>query len=133
MTPYEPVGWDRTRSRATRVLPTIIAIVVVLAIGYIGFRSGDAASHSAPPLPASPVDGVVVAVDSPSLGQVRGFALRTTDGNVYDLAVGLLENATEFSPSHISEHMASSVPVRAFYRVENGVPTVYRLEDAPTG
>lgn len=131
MTPYEPVGWDRARSRATRWLPTIIAVVVLAAIGYVGLRSSGTAAPTAPALPASPVDGVVVAVDSPSLGQVRAFTLRTPDGNVFDLTVGLLENATQFSPSHISEHMASSVPVRAFYRLENGVPTVYRIEDAP--
>lgn len=133
MTPYEPVGWDRTRSRASRWLPTLIALVVVAAIGYVGLLSGGAAAPSTAPLPASPVDGVVVAVDSPSLGQVRAFALRTRDGHTFDLVIGLLENATEFSPSHVSEHMASSVPVRVFFRLENGVPTVYRIEDAPTG
>jgi hypothetical protein len=45
--------------------------------------------------------------------------------------MGPLENAAEFSPSHLSEHLATSEPVRAWFRVENGQRIVYRLEDAP--
>ena len=55
-----------------------------------------------PPLPPSPVDGVVVAVDSAGLGQVKGFTLRLRDGSSVTLHSAHLENATEFSPSHLS-------------------------------
>ena len=79
----------------------------------------------------SPVVGVVVRVDSAGLGQVRGFDLRIENGSTVRLTLGVLENAAEFSPSHLAEHQASSEPVRAFYRLEAGVPVVYRLEDAP--
>ena len=81
-------------------------------------------------LPASPVTGVVIAVDSAGLGQVHGFTLRGDGGFAYALKLGTLENATEFSPGHLLEHMASSQQVRAYYRLQDGVPTVYRLEDA---
>ena len=62
---------------------------------------------------------------------MKTFVLRLPDETTVTLTLGILENATEFSPSHLAEHMATSVPVRAFYRLEDGVPTVYRLEDAP--
>lgn len=84
-------------------------------------------------IPASPVTGVVIGVDSVGLGQVKSFTLRGEGGAAYSLALGNLENASEFSPSHLLEHMATSQPIRAFYRVESGVPTAYRLEDATGG
>jgi hypothetical protein len=133
MTPYEPVGWQVPQSRARRFLPTILAIAVVIAVGYIGLTNQGGPEATPPPLPASPVEGVVVAVDSPSLGEVKGFALRTSDGFLFDLQLGTLENPTEFSPSHLGEHMATSQPILAHYRLEAGKPVVYRLEDAPAG
>ena len=69
-------------------------------------------------------------MDSRGLGQVAGFTLRTPTTQSIDLRLGALEGASAFSPSHLAEHMASSQQVRAYYRLENGVPTVYRLEDA---
>jgi hypothetical protein len=133
VTPYEPVGWHVPQSRARRFLPTFLAIAVVIAVGYIGLSGQGGPEATPPPLPASPVEGVVVAVDSPSLGEVKAFALRTSDGSVFDLELGTLENPTEFSPSHLGEHMASSQAILAYYRLEAGQPVVYRLEDAPAG
>lgn len=132
MMPGDPVSWQRP-SRKTRFLPTLLAIGVIGVIAFVGLRGkpSDPIPTSGP-LPSSPVIGVVVAVDSPSLGQVNGFALQTPDGSAYDFTMGPLENATEFSPSHLSEHMATSSPIRVFYRLVNGSPVVYRLEDAPT-
>ena len=88
---------------------------------------------SPPPTPdvPSPAEGVVVAVDSSGLTDVRGFTLRTSSGFTFDFRLGPLENAAEFSPSHLAEHMATSAPVRAWFRVANGERVVYRLEDAP--
>lgn len=79
----------------------------------------------------SPVLGVVMRVDSAGLGQVRAFDLRLENGSTVTLTLGPLENAADFSPNHLAEHQASSEPVRAFYRLEAGIPVVYRLEDAP--
>lgn len=136
VTPGDPVNSIGARPPfAVRWLPTlgiIAGIVVVLAIA--GFQSGilgPGRSPAASDLLASPVTGVVVAVDSPSLGQVRDFVLRLADGSTVTLAVGQLENATKFPPSHLVEHMASSQPIRAYYRLENGTPVAYRLEDGP--
>ena len=80
--------------------------------------------------PPSPLVGVVVSVDTPSLGKVNGFGLRLADGSIVTLKVGVLENPTQFSPSHLLEHEATSLPIRAFYRIEDGAPVAYRLEDA---
>jgi hypothetical protein len=85
---------------------------------------------ASPNLPASPVVGVVVAIDQVSLTQVNSFDVRTSDGRAVRLKVGVLDNATEFSLSHLATHMATGVPIRAFYRLENGEPRVYHLEDA---
>ena len=115
----------------------LIAGLVVYALvfapkGGCSSDSGAAGSCAAPAatLPPSPLVGVVVGVDSPSLGKVNSFQLRLTDGSVFTLTMGILENPTQFSPSHLLSHQASSVPIRAFYLLQNGVPTVYRLEDA---
>jgi hypothetical protein len=112
-----------------------IGAVALLVVGAIVLSSpGHACAASSgapcPTLPDSPLVGVVVAVDTPSLGKVNGFDLRLDDGSVVTLKVGTLENPTQFSPSHLLSHEATSVPIRAFYRLENGAPVVYRLEDA---
>jgi hypothetical protein len=127
----DPVGWTPIPAKA-RFLPTLIVIGAVVAFAFIGFRgkpSDPVPSNG--PLPPSPVIGVVIAVDSPSLGQVNGFALQTTDGSAFDFFMGTLENPSDFSPGHLTEHMATSSPIRVFYRIEGGKPVVYRLEDAP--
>jgi hypothetical protein len=82
------------------------------------------------PVPPSPVVGVVVRIDSPSLGVVNEFDLLTPDGKTVILAMGVLENAQQFSLSHLATHEATGVPVRAYYRLQDGRPFVYRLEDA---
>jgi hypothetical protein len=82
--------------------------------------------------PSSPVDGVVVGIDSAGLGQVRSFQLRVAnEGGTISLALGPLENATQFPPGHLAEHEATASPVRAYFRVSAGSLVVYRLEDAP--
>ena len=131
MTPFEPVRWSPRL--LTRFVPTVIVLATLGVVAVVGLGGGFAPRASDPPLPPSPIDGVVVSVDALSLTEVLSFTIRTRDGNVFELAVGTLENATEFSPSHLSEHQATSVPIRAFYRLENGIPVVYRVEDAPAG
>lgn len=130
MTPSEPVGWQPSRMRLDRFFPTIAVVAAVVVVGLIGLQGNGVATPSPEPLPSSPLVGVVVAVDSAGLADVRGFALRLADGSTVTLKLGPLENATEFSPSHLAEHQATSEPIRAFYRLEDGVPVAYRLEDA---
>lgn len=79
---------------------------------------------------ASPVTGVVIAVDSAGLSQVKGFTLRLSDGTEQAFVVGALENGTEFPPGHLKEHAVSAAPVRVFFRAEGGDLVVYRIEDA---
>ena len=81
--------------------------------------------------PESPVDGVVIAVDAASLTDIRSFAIATQGGGRIDFKLGTLENATQFSPSHLKEHQATSEPIRVWFRIENGDRVAYRLEDAP--
>lgn len=131
MTPFEPVRWQPRF--LTRFLPILIVLGTLLIVAVIGFGGAFAPRATEPPLPASPIEGVVVSVDVLSLTEVLSFQIRTRDGNVFELPLGTLENATEFSPSHLAEHRATSVPIRAFYRLENNIPVVYRLEDAPAG
>ena len=108
----------------------VVAIPLAAIVWLAAAPAACACSGSPVPLPPSPVEGVVIAVDSAGLGQVRRFELRLDGGGVIGLTLGPLENAAEFSPSHLGEHLASSEPVRAYYRLVEGVPTVYRLEDA---
>lgn len=135
ITPYEPVGWDEARkARARRFFPALAVLIGVIALGVFGLGPSAtcACTPTQAPPPTSPVVGVVIAVDSPSLGQVKGFVLRLPDASTVTLTMGPLENATQFSPSHLTEHMATSQPVRAFFVLDDGVPVVYRLEDAST-
>lgn len=124
----------RTTARQWGLFGTLgVAALLVLgaAVWTIVAPAGCACSRPGPTLPPSPVVGVVVSVDSAGLGQVRGFELRVSGGMTHAFVLGPLENATEFPPGHLAEHQASSEMVRAFYRMVDGVPTVYRLEDAP--
>lgn len=109
------------------LVAALLGALLVAACGYVS---------SPPPTPGvvSPVVGIVIAVDSFGLADVRGFTLRPSDGGGFNFGfkLGPLENATEFSPSHLAEHMASSEPIRVYFRTENGEHVVYRLEDPAT-
>jgi hypothetical protein len=127
---------DRTPGRPSqlaRFVVALIAIVAIAIIAWLGLAGGFSPRASEVPMPPSPIDGVVVSVDARSLTEVRSFKIRTADGTTFDLTMGTLENATEFTPSHLLEHQATSGPIRAYYRLVDNVPVVYRLEDAPQG
>ena len=127
----DPVAWDPGRPAfAIRWLPTlgiIAGLLVVVAIAGLQPPGSPGASVPA----SSPVEGVVVAVESEGLGQVEGFVLRLQDSSTITFTLGPLENASEFSPSHVTEHFATSEPIRVYFRLENDSPVAYRLEDAP--
>jgi hypothetical protein len=114
--------------------PSADALTVLLLVGAAIAACGPVSSPSVAPvgsMPPSPVDGVVVHIDSAGLADVKGFDLRLTDGTILGFTLGPLENGAQFAPGHLSEHQATAIPVRVFYRVVNGIPVVYRLEDAP--
>ncbi|MBI3751105.1 MAG: hypothetical protein HY263_05550 [Chloroflexi bacterium] len=89
-------------------------------------------SAPGPTSAASPVDGVIVAIDASGLSDVRGFTLRLVDGSTIAFRLGQLENPTQFPPGHLKEHQATSVAVRVYFTVGPEGPVVYRLEDAPS-
>lgn len=88
------------------------------------------ASEGTAAVPASPVTGVLTDITSAGLAQVSAFRIRLADGTEVSFRIGVLENGAEFPPGHLAEHLASSAPVRVFFRVEGADLVVYRIEDA---
>jgi len=118
--------------RSLRGLPLGLIVVIAIAIATalaVGV-SRPACACATPPF--SPIDGVVISVNSTSLTDVHDFTLRAGDGSNLTFVLGALENATQFSPGHLKAHQASGTPVRVFFtRSSTGQLIVYRLEDAP--
>jgi hypothetical protein len=117
--------------RQTRYLFALLFIVVV------GVTAGAALllSDTSTPNPSAPpgttaVTGVIVAVDSRGLGDVRAFTLRVVGGELIEFDLRALENGVEFPPGHLAEHQATADPVRVWYRDEGGTSLAIRLEDA---
>jgi len=132
-------------SRAVLLAAVAIAAVVVAALaaacgpaasatpGPVETASiVDPASGTPGPFPTSPLDGLIIALDAKGLSEVTGFTLRTDDGAEIVFRIGILENGVQFPPGHLAEHMATSSPVRVFFRLDTGVLVVYRIEDVPT-
>ena len=92
--------------------------------------SGQPGSADASEIPASPIAGLIVKVDSAGLNQVRGFTLQTDSGQTLEFVLGTLDNGTEFPPGHLVEHQTTADPVLVFFRQEGGKLVVYHLEDA---
>ena len=101
--------------------------------GPVGSASISAPASGTPgvAVPASPIDGVLTHIDSTGLTQVTGFDLRTNDGQEIPFMIGTLENGDQFPPGHLAEHLATSSPVRVWFREDGSNLVVYRLEDAP--
>jgi hypothetical protein len=78
----------------------------------------------------SPVDGIVVKIDTSGLNDFRGFQLRLDSGQVVAFALGRLENATAFPPSHLPEHMAASDRLQVTFADEGGTLVVHRIDHA---
>jgi hypothetical protein len=106
------------------------ALLVLASVAVVAACSGPPGTTPGPTPPASPVEGVVIEVDARGLSQIRGFALRTSDGPTLRFRIDGLENPVEFPPAHLSEHRTTSEPVRVFFRVVGGELVAYRLEDA---
>jgi hypothetical protein len=75
------------------------------------------------------VSGLVVGVDSPSLGEVDSFELRTEDGRTLVLDTTELEFRSEFPAAHLAEHQRLAAPVTVTYRQEGDRLVVTRLDD----
>jgi hypothetical protein len=112
------------------LMPGRLAIVGLgLAIALVAVSAVVLTSLRQPP--AKSEVGVVVFVDSVTLTDVRGFAIRTAAGETIMFRVGQLENGAQFPPGHLGEHEATAMPIRVTYRDEAGEHVAIRLEDAP--
>jgi len=100
--------------------------------GPVGTASLSVPASGTPVVDAtSPIDGVLTDIDSEGLTQVTAFTIRTSDGRSITFKIGTLENGAQFPPGHLAEHLATSSPVRVYFRAEGPDLVVYRLEDAP--
>lgn len=117
--------------RRTRNLFALVLILVIAVTGGAALLLSDTSLLDPDGSPrAVSVEGVIVAVDSAGLADVRGFTLRRVGGETIEFRLGELENANEFPPGHLAEHQATAEPVRVFYRSEGGERFAVRLEDA---
>ena len=118
--------------RRTRNLFALVLILVVAITGGAAlFLSDTSRTDPAGPPDTTAVDGVIVAVDSAGLSDVRGFTLRRPGGEILVFRLGELENGDQFPPGHLAEHQATAAPVRVWYRMEGSERFAVRLEDAP--
>jgi hypothetical protein len=117
--------------RRTRNLFALVLVVVVAVTGGAALLLSDTSMLDPDgTLDTTTVEGVVVAVDSSSLADVRGFTLRRVGGEMLVFRIGELENGDEFPPGHLAEHQATAQPVRVWYRLEGDERFAFRLEDA---
>jgi hypothetical protein len=106
-----------------RVPAVLLVLVLVAAIG-----GGVAACAS----PEERVTGIVTAIDAEGLGAVRGFTLRTTQGESLRFSLGpLASDRGSFPADHLAEHLASAAPIEVRYRRDGERLVAVRLADAP--
>lgn len=119
--------------RHTRILFALVLVAVVAVTGGAALLLSDSSvvDPGGGPPDTTSVDGVVVAVDSAGLADVRGFTLRRPGGATLVFRLGELENGDKFPPGHLAEHQATAAPVRVWYRLEGADRFAVRLEDAP--
>jgi hypothetical protein len=113
-----------SRGGARRLVVLVTAVIAVIVIAFVAATTLGGSGRRVE-------TGIVVSVDAVSLGDVRGFSIRTTDGRTVPFRIGRLENAATFPPGHLAEHKVTLVPVRVTYVDENGGHTAVRIEDAP--
>ena len=106
---------------------TLIALVIVVAVAAT-LAGGQGSDAEAPQ--GEQVVGVVTGIESEGLTAVRGFDLRTQDGQDLVFRIGALENGVEFPPGHLPEHRRNRTLIRVWYRPEGDERVAFRLEDA---
>ena len=117
--------------RRTRNLFAAVLVVIVAVTGGAAILLSQTSMIDPDGPPETRfVQGVVVAVDSSSLADVRGFTLRRPGGEIVEFRLGELENGNEFPPGHLAEHQATAEPVVVYYRMEGDEVFAVRIEDA---
>ena len=125
-----PRSTNRLGGLQVALLAALLLVPIALALMLVRPGLVCACSPTAPAL-ESPIEGIVLSVDSAGLGDVRRFVLLTRGGDSIDFTLGRLDDPTAFAPGHLAEHQASSAPIRVFFRVDDhGENVVYHLEDA---
>ena len=117
--------------RRTRLVFGFILIAVL--VGGAGAALLSQRSTNARPDGSPTVDGIVLAVDSAGLGNVKGFRLRTADGRVLEFDLSADRNATAFPPGHLTEHLATAAPIRVWYEGTGDQLNALWLEDMAPG
>lgn len=117
--------------RRTRVAFALLLVVVVSITGGAALILGDDLNQPHQPVGPDSATGVIVAIDSAGLADVRGFTLRRSGGELIEFTLDELENGTAFPPGHLAEHQATAEPVRVWYRVDGDVLHATWIDDAP--
>jgi hypothetical protein len=108
---------------------TLIAVVAL--VGGAAFLFGGTVNNDGNPVGPDPVTGVIVAVDSAGLSDVRGFTLRTDAADLIEFSLAQFENGNEFPPGHLAEHQATAEPVLVYWHEVDGTRFAIRILDAP--
>jgi hypothetical protein len=117
--------------RTTLRLFWLVIVLLMVVVGCTALLlSGGTPQASGPPPGASSVVGVIVGVDAKSLGDVRSFQLRTSDGAVRTFGLKELQNGQQFAPGHLPEHQITAAPVKVWYRDDAGTLQAIWLLDA---
>jgi hypothetical protein len=114
----------------TRRLFLVVLVVLVAVAGGAALLLGGAGTADPPPSGTSQATGVIVAVDSAGLDDVRGLTLRTDRGDLLEFSLERLQNGDEFPPGHLVEHQATAEPVRIRYVEREGIRLALRIDDA---
>ena len=118
-----------------RRLPAVVpAFLLAIALGVAVAACGGSADVPASVAPApsgleSPVEGVPIDIDAEGFTKVLAFTLRMDDGAQVLFRMGTIENAAQFPPNHLAEHLAGSTRIRVFFRRDGSDLVAYRLED----
>lgn len=116
-------------------------LFLLLALAACGSSTGSSPSPSpaepspsAPPspssaaVPESPVEGLVIDIEETG-PDVRGFTIRSEDGDTWTFRIGELDNGDEFPPSHLHAHQDDDYPVLVTFHVEGGDLVATHLDD----
>ena len=74
--------------------------------------------------------GIVVSVDSQSVGSVAAVTVRANDGTVIQFDVGRLDVNNGLPAAHLREHLASGLPITVEYVIEGDRYIALRYNDA---
>src|SRR5262249_3162707 len=82
--------------------------------------------------PIKTATGIVVAVNSSTIGSVQEASVRESDGTTLKFNVQRLDINNGLPAQHLREHLATGIPVVVEYIVEGDQNVALRYNDAPT-